>query len=264
VPATTRETVYQLYLEYLETAETKRNWSIFNDIPWDQLDASKATETDAQCVEIYCSEEMYVPDYSSNALELVRPMFGMAWFQARWASEESKHGLVFREYLLRSGLRTQTEFESLETGIFAKSWHLPFGTARRMTCYGAIQESATYLAYKQRKDLAQSAGDRVLEAIYFCVARDEAAHGGFYRSIVGLEMAQDREGTIADLAFVLAHFKMPGDGLIPDYRQRLQSSGAGITPRAFIERVIWPLLATLEITRAEMKIALRKAALPQL
>jgi hypothetical protein len=53
---------------------------------------------------------------------------------------------------------------------------------------------------------------------------------------------------------------MPGDGLIPDYRARLQRSGAGISARAFLERVIWPLLSTLEISREEMKVALKKQA----
>jgi acyl-[acyl-carrier-protein] desaturase len=258
VPATIRENINKLYLDFLETAESKRRWTIFDDIPWEKLDASKASEGDARRAEIYCAEEMYVPDYSSNALELTRSTFGMAWFQARWAYEESKHGLVFREYLLRSGLRTEAEFADLETGVFASTWKLPFATSRRMTCYGAIQEAVTYCAYKARKDTARDAGDSVLEAIYFCVARDEAAHSGFYRSIIGLELTRDRSGTIADLAHVLTNFKMPGDGLIPNYRARVKATGAGISSRAFVQRVVWPLLATLEIGHAEFKGAMAK------
>jgi hypothetical protein len=38
-----REGSYRLYLDYLETAETKRRWNIFNDIPWDELDLSKTS-----------------------------------------------------------------------------------------------------------------------------------------------------------------------------------------------------------------------------
>jgi len=255
VALTIRESIYRLYHDFLETAEQKRSWSVFNDIPWEKLDASRAAEGDARCAEIYCAEELYVPDYSSNALELTRSVLGMAFFQARWAFEESRHGLVFREYLIRSGLRTETEVEDLERGVIANVWKLPFETQRRMTCYGAIQESVTYLAYKARKELARAAGDSVLEAIYHCVARDEAAHGGFYRAITGLELAEDRAGTISDLAHVLRNFKMPGDGLIPFYRQRVQESGAGISSLTFIKRVLWPLLDTLEITHAEFTAA---------
>ena len=100
----------------------------------------------------------------------------------------------------------------------------------------------------------------MLEAIFLYVGRDEAAHAGFYRDMLQLELIHDREETIADLAHVLSNFKMPGDGLIPDYRRRLASSGAGISPRVFLARVVWPLLTTLEISREEMKSAMKKHA----
>jgi acyl-[acyl-carrier-protein] desaturase len=261
VISSTRERVYRAYLEFLETAESKRRWSVFNDIPWDALDASKSSEAEAQRVELFCSEELYVPDYSSNGLEMVRSIFGMAWFQACWALEESRHGLVFREYLTRSGLRSEAEFAAMESEVFANAWKLPFETARKMACYGALQEGATYTAYRVQRELARNAGDRVLEAIFFYVGRDEAAHAGFYRAIVEMELSEDREGTISDLACVLANFKMPGDGLIRDYRRRLASSGAGISPRAFLERVVMPLLTTLQISRDELRAAMKRLAL---
>jgi acyl-[acyl-carrier-protein] desaturase len=254
-----RASSHRLYIDFLETAEKKRRWSIFDDIPWDKLDASKASENATQCVEIFCSEELYVPDYSSKGLAMVRADFGAAWFQTRWAFEESLHGLVFREYLTRSGQRSETEMTALEESVFSRVWELPYETPRRMACYGALQEGATYVAYKLQKDKARCSGDEVLEAIFHFVGRDEAAHGGFYRAMVELALAQDRAGTIADLAHVIATFKMPGDGLIPNYRERLHTTGAGISPRLFIERVISPLLTTLQITRPELKQALHRA-----
>lgn len=257
MPESMRDGTYRIYLDFLETAEKKRHWSIFNDIPWDKLDPSKTNEATTRCIEIYCSEELYVPDYSSKGLEMLRSKFGMAWFQTRWAFEESQHGLVFREYLARSGQQDKTGFDAIEDGILAKSWQLPYETARRMTCYGAIQEGATYMAYRVQRDKARSAGDPVLEAIFHLVGRDEAAHSGFYREIVGLELSEDRAGTVADLAHVLSTFKMPGDGLIPNYRERLRTSGAGISPRTFLDRVIFPLLTTLEISRQELRQALK-------
>jgi hypothetical protein len=50
---------------------------------------------------------------------------------------------------------------------------------------------------------------------------------------------------------------MPGDGLIANYQQRLRASGGAISPRAFIERVVWPFLTTLQISRDEFKRALK-------
>ena len=258
--STMRDRAYQIYLDFLETAENKRRWNIFDDVPWEKLDSSKATDQVGDRVEIFCTEELYLPDYSSKALDLTRSMFGMAWFQICWAFEESRHGLVFREYLIRSGLRSPAEFEALETAIFSARWELPFHTIRQMTCYGALQEGATFTAYNRQRNQARDAGDEVLEAIFLFVGRDEAAHAGFYRDMLQLELIQHREETLADLAYVLSNFKMPGDGLIPDYRRRLASSGAGISPRVFLARVVWPLLTTLEISREEMKSAMKKHA----
>jgi len=66
-------------------------------------------------------------------------------------------------------------------------------------------------------------------------------------------MAEDRLGTLADLAYVIARFKMPGDGLIPEYQDRLRKFGAGISPRTFLERGVLPTLTTLGTNRAELK-----------
>ncbi len=252
--------MYQIYLEFLQTAESKRRWNIFSDIPWHHLDEGKVDAGAAQYVEIFCAEEMYVPDYSARGLDLSRSDFGAAWFQTCWAFEESKHALAFREYLTRSGLRSEAQIQELESVTFSKRWQLPFTTGRQMACYGALQEGATFTAYNQQRNRARSAADEVLEAIFFYVGRDEAAHAGFYRSVIQLELSMDREQTIGDLAWVLSKFRMPGEDLIADYRQRLHDSAGGISPRLFMERVLSPLLATLEISREEFKAAMKKSA----
>jgi acyl-[acyl-carrier-protein] desaturase len=253
-----REKMYRAYLEFFEVAETKRRWNIFNDVPWEALDSSIGSEQKAARIEVFCAEELYLPDYSAAGVELTRSMFGAAWFQACWSYEESKHGLVFREYLTRSGLRSDAEMAAFEDRVLSKAWRLPFQTRRQMACYGALQESATFLAYKAQKDRAVSEGDKVLEAIFFFLSRDEAAHAGFYRAAVELELDEDRNGTLADLAFVIANFKMPGDGLIPDYQEQLRITGAGISARTFLERGLLPTLRTLGTTRGELKGAIAR------
>jgi acyl-[acyl-carrier-protein] desaturase len=253
-----REKMYRAYLEFFEVAETKRRWNMFNDVPWEMLDSSTGNEQKAACIETFCAEELYLPDYSAGGVELTRSMFGAAWFQACWSYEESKHGLVFREYLTRSGLRSEAEFAAFEDRILSKVWRLPFQTRRQMACYGALQESATFLAYKAQKDKAVNEGDKVLEAIFFFLSRDEAAHAGFYRAAVELELDEDRDGTTADLAYVIANFKMPGEGLIPDYQERLRTTGAGISARTFMERAVLPTLRTLGTSRAELKAAMAR------
>ncbi len=250
-----KDKYYRAYMDFLETAERKRRWNLFEDVPWDKLSRDANTEERAVRIETYCAEEMYLPDYTAAGNELLRGVFGLAWFQTAWSYEESRHGLVFREYLLRSGLRTQTQFDKFEADVFSRSWKVPFTTRRQMSCYGALQESATYLAYRAQKDRAELENDPTLEAIFFLVSRDEAAHAGFYREMIAIEMVEDRVGTLADLAYVLANFKMPGDGLIPNYRENLLRGGGGISPRLFLTRAVLPLLKQLGTSRDELKSA---------
>jgi len=248
-----RANYYRAAMDFLETAERKRDWKIFDDIPWDKIDRSKNSECKTLRIETYCAEEMYLPDYASHGARMTRDLYGASCFQARWSFEESRHGLVFREYLSRSGSRSDDEIAALERMVFARSWIPPFPTVRQMACYGAIQEGATYAAYKIQKDTAELEGDPVLKAIFSNVASDEAAHAGFYRKLVEIELADDRDATVRDFAGVLANFKMPGDGLISHYRERLRDGGGGISPRQFMEGVVLSTLRSLGITRAELK-----------
>ena len=182
--STKRAQYYRAAMDYLEIAERKRAWNLFNDIPWEKIDPSRNSDQKTTCIETFCAEEMYLPDYSSHGSRMTRDLFGAAWFQARWSFEESRHGLAFREYLLRSGMRSQEQFDSFDKMLFSRSWTPPFPTVRQMCCYGAIQEGATYIAYKAQKDKAEVEGDSVLKAIFTNVASDEAAHAGFYRKLV--------------------------------------------------------------------------------
>lgn len=250
-----KEKFYRAYMEFFETAERKRRWNLFDDVPWDKLSRHANTEERAIRIETYCSEEMLLPDYTAVGNEMLRGVFGLAWFQNAWSFEESRHGLVFREYLIRSGLRTQAQFDAMETTVFSRSWQAPFATRRQMSCYGALQESATYLAYRAQKDRAQLENDATLEAIFFLVSRDEAAHAGFYRSMIEIEMDEDRAGTLADVAYVIANFKMPGDGLLPHYHENLRIGGGGISPRRFLTRAVLPLLKQLGTSRDELRSA---------
>jgi acyl-[acyl-carrier-protein] desaturase len=260
-----REAVYREYMEFFALAEKNRRWSVFNDVPWDQLDEKVYDEQAALCAETFIGVESYLPDYVSGGINVVREMFGQAWFSANWGYEESKHALSLREYLVRSKQRTKEQMFAYEKAILSKQWTLPFKTARQMTFYGTVQEQATFMMYKHQKKLAQDRGDKVLEAIYGFIARDEAAHSDFYRKVTMLELEDDREGTIEDMAHVFANFQMPGKDLVPDYdaRTEVMRQTGGVDRGTFLKEVWFPILKRLDVTREEVtkaSLALRKRA----
>jgi acyl-[acyl-carrier-protein] desaturase len=121
-----------------------------------------------------------------------------------------------------------------------------------MVCYGALQEQATMLIYKAQERRAERTGNQVLRRVFQLVSRDEAAHMGWYRRLFMFHLAEDRDGSLRDLAHVIAHFKMPGLPLIPNYEERLGTEGVGITPAEFLEFGLYPTLRFFGTTRREL------------
>ena len=253
VSATTSERIYREYMSFFEKAEKHRRWSVFDDLPWDKVEACPRDAELALCAETFCGVEMYLPDYVSQGINVMRESFGQAWFLANWGYEESKHALSLREYLVRTGQRTHEQINAYERAIFAKKWSLPFPTARQMTAYGMIQELTTYVFYKKHKQVAQDRGDELLATIYGFAARDEIAHFGFYAAVARVLLEEDELGMKRDLAHVFKHFKMPAYDLVPDYDDRVVvMRTAGMDRGAFVREVWLPVLKAIGITRADL------------
>ena len=253
------EKLYKEYVTFFEKAERERRWNVFEDIPWERINKD-APEELALCAETFFSVETYLPDYVAQGINVVRPYFGHAWFQANWGYEESKHSLALGEYLMRSGKRTPEQMFDLHSQIFEKKWTMPFTTARQMTFYGCVQEMATFVIYVKHREMAAKHGDEALRTIYDFVARDEIAHTRFYQGVIKVLLDEDREGTLADMALVFANFEMPGVGLVPDYDTRiLKMREAGIDRAVFIQKVYIPRLKFLGVSRHELLAAQAKA-----
>ena len=102
--------------------------------------------------------------------------------------------------------------------------------------------------------LALEHSDKALATVYRLNARDECAHARFYEDVTRVYLEEDREGTIADLAFVAKRFRMPGVGLVPDYDQRIEvMRDEGKMDRdIFLKKVYFPLLKRLDVGRREL------------
>jgi acyl-[acyl-carrier-protein] desaturase len=247
------DVLYRKYQEFFETAERKRRWSVFDDLPWDLAENTVHNASLALCAETFCAVESFLPDYVACGLNLVRESFGQAWWQINWGYEEAKHALALREYLVETGQRTRQHMLDFETSTLKRKWQLPFSTPRQMVCYGALQEKATWMIYQKQKVAANAAGDTLLAAVYQRIARDEAAHGAFYQDVLALCVEEDRAGSLDDLALVVRGFTMPAYDLLDDYDERVAvMRTAGVDSAAFLAEVVLPILRRIGSGRREL------------
>ncbi len=248
-----REAFHREYMTFFERAERTRRWNPFTDVDWDALGAEPGDEQLARCAETFCGVEMFLPDYLDAHLELFGGNYGQAWFGANWGYEESKHSLVLREYLHRSGQRTEEQLFDFADDVLARTWRSPYQEGRRMVVYGAVQELTTFAVYRKQRELALAKGAGVLAGIYRLIGRDEMAHARFYQRMIALHLDADREGTLADLAHVLRTFRMPAEDVLPDYEARIAvMRTAGVDSGAFLLDVVLPTLGALGLDRHDL------------
>jgi acyl-[acyl-carrier-protein] desaturase len=244
----------QLYRQFFDRAEKKRRWSLTDDIPWDQVNRSLPPAV-ADVVESFCAVEMYLPDYISKALPMIRRSQGWAWFHANWGYEESRHSLALGDWLLRSGQRTPEQMADLEDMVFQQEWEPPHDSASGMLIYAMVQELATWLHYRNLRERVLVHGDPALTTLLQFIAVDERAHHAFYRSVVQVFLELDRKETLEQLRRVLLGFQMPAVNMLADSRKRVQAiRDLNIfNEEMFLHDIYQPILETLGLRAAELR-----------
>jgi acyl-[acyl-carrier-protein] desaturase len=250
---------YDLYLKYFHNAEAHRRWNVMNDIPWNEA-KRQPDDAVAQIVESFMAVEMYLPDYTSKILHLIRRSRGRAWFQANWGYEESKHSLVLETWLTRSGHRTYDELRGFEEAILARQWELCYDSPLEMIVYTAFQEFATGLAYRNLRKLAAASGDAALDRTLVLLSQDETAHFHFFKDGVRIFMDHDRDQVLEAIVHVLKTFRMPAQHLIPNWPERDTTirEHQVFNDRIFTREVLPSVLRSLGLSLGDLRAA-RKA-----
>jgi acyl-[acyl-carrier-protein] desaturase len=257
-------TFWALYRDFFDKAERKRRWSVRDDIPWSQCNPRLAPQI-ANIVESFCAVELYLPDYTSKILPIVRSSRGHAWFYANWGYEESKHSLALGDWLQRSGSRSDEQLADLEGMVFQREWNLPHDSRLAMLVYAMTQELATWLSYRNlRLRLDEHGGDPALARLLTLLAVDEKAHYDFFLQCVEVHLKHDRTATLEQMRRVMHDFQMPAINDLAESRQRLADiKGLQIMDEDLYYREVYlPILRTLNIERAEMRnrVPLKKSA----
>lgn len=246
--------IYEIFRGFFNLAEKKRRWSLEDDIPWDKC-SKTLNPAIADLVESFCAVELFLPDYLASMLPGLRTSRGAAWFMCNWGYEESKHSLALGDWLLKSGMRSDEQFEDVQRMCVKHEWTPPMDSPLGMACYTTAQELATAISYRNLASHFTAQDDPALHRLLELITIDERAHFGFYRKMVALHLRYDRQGTLEQLRRVLNNFHMPMIAVFADSRHRVEEIKRLniMTEEIYVQEVYLPILAALGIERHEMR-----------
>jgi acyl-[acyl-carrier-protein] desaturase len=135
-----------------------------------------------------------------------------------WTAEEDRHGAVLHDYsrdskVLDNPVLERMQFEYLKAG-FEPEWDKdPY----RVFVYTTLQERATQVSHANTGKLAGTY-EPTLGVVLQNVAKEEARHYTFYRTIFKEVLQRDPNNALASAAEVMPSIDMPGVNM-PHFRE---------------------------------------------
>ncbi|GAA4383076.1 acyl-ACP desaturase [Tsukamurella soli] len=179
-----------------------------------------------------------------------------AWghWVGRWTSEENRHGIVMRDYLVVTRGVDPVKLEEARMIHMTNGWN-PQGKVAEHTdepmnmlhsvAYVTFQELATRVSHR---NTGKACNDPIADKMLQRIAADENLHMIFYRNIsaAGLDLVPDQ--AIRAITDTIMNFEMPGAGM-PDFRRNgvLMAKHGIYDLRQHREEVVMPVLKKWKI-----------------
>jgi len=135
-----------------------------------------------------------------------------------WTAEEDRHGAVLHDYMhdtriLDNPVLERMQFEYLKAG-FEPSWDKdPY----RVFVYTTLQERATQVSHSNTGKLA-GGYEPTIGTVLANVAKEEARHYTFYRTVFKEVLARDPNTALQSAAEIMPSIDMPGVNM-PHFRE---------------------------------------------
>jgi acyl-[acyl-carrier-protein] desaturase len=135
-----------------------------------------------------------------------------------WTAEEDRHGQVLHDYardtrLLQQRKLEEMQFEYLRAGFHPEWDRDPY----RVFAYTTVQERATQFSHSETGKIVAEYEPQ-LASILSQVAKEEARHYTFYRTVFGEILKRDPDQALHSASFILPAIDMPGVTM-PGFRE---------------------------------------------
>jgi acyl-[acyl-carrier-protein] desaturase len=127
-----------------------------------------------------------------------------------WTAEEDRHGQVLHDYardtrLLQQRKLEEMQFEYLRAGFHPEWDRDPY----RVFAYTTVQERATQFSHSETGKIVAEY-EPALASVLSHVAKDEARHYAFYRTVFEEILKRDPDQALHSASFILPAIDMPG------------------------------------------------------
>ena len=199
-----------LYPDIFRSLESVR-WNLETDVPWNEFDASKLSEEQAQTIKMNAITEWSALPATEMFLRDNRGDSDFSAFMSVWFFEEQKHALVLMEYLRRFRLDLVPSEDELHAVRFE------FDPAPRLETLMLHFCGEVRLNHWYRR-ASEWHTEPVIKAIYKLLSQDEARHGGAYLRYMKkslTELGDTARAAFAKIGVLMASAKRTDKALHP-------------------------------------------------
>jgi acyl-[acyl-carrier-protein] desaturase len=127
-----------------------------------------------------------------------------------WTAEEDRHGQVLHDYVRDTRLFDQRKIEEMQFEYLRRGFHPEWDRdPYRVFVYTTVQERATQFSHGETGRIVSEYEPRLGDMLGH-VAKDEARHYAFYRSVFELILERDPNQALHSASFILPAIDMPG------------------------------------------------------
>ncbi|MGH7528494.1 MAG: acyl-ACP desaturase, partial [Gemmatimonadales bacterium] len=127
-----------------------------------------------------------------------------------WTAEEDRHGQVLHDYARDTRLFDQRKIEEMQFEYLRRGFHPDWDRdPYRVFAYTTVQERATQFSHSETGKIIGEYEPR-LGGILSQVAKEEARHYTFYRTIFEEILKRDPDQALHSASFILPAIDMPG------------------------------------------------------
>jgi acyl-[acyl-carrier-protein] desaturase len=127
-----------------------------------------------------------------------------------WTAEEDRHGQVLHDYARDTRLLNQRKLEEMQFEYLRAGFHPEWDRdPYRVFAYTTVQERATQFSHSETGKIVAEYEPR-LGSILSQVAKEEARHYTFYRTVFEEILKRDPDQALHSASFILPAIDMPG------------------------------------------------------